>query len=329
MASKECLKANNDQYFILGVLSKYLENIGIKSVIEKEEEIFDNEKQIDANVLLQFICNGYILKKKYILYFSLSKERIEILLKDKNERNKMNELIKKELSKGLQIKEEELIIKEFIKSKNEYRILLVFKSNYNQELKKDILSKIFKNSKNDLKHFSKIEKVPIIETMRLNTSMLDPKGNNKHDSNWGKDELRGGEIYNPPVGFHRYGLNVLGKYDNGNNDWLSYDNRKGEWCISYTGLSGYIKDINANIENDNDIKHPGKKVGNGVCCWIYSNMPKIKSVPIKINGTKYIIVLMVRVKPDKIRIPETDNNIWVVNGTPDEIRPYGILLQKV
>ena len=35
---------------------------------------------------------------------------------------------------------------------------------------------------------------------------------------------------------------------------------------------------------------------------------------------------MLRVKPDKIRIPKKENNDWVLN--PDEIRPYRILLKE-
>ena len=325
----DCLKSNDDQFFILGILAKYLENIGIQSVIERADVTTDENEQIDANVLLQFICNGYILKKKYLLYFSLNETRINTLKNDENQRNKLNEQVKKELSKALKMKEEELIVKEFIKNDYEYTIILVFKSNFNQQITKDEFSNIFKNCKYDLKHFSKVEISPIIEIIKLNKSMLDSRGNNKDDNNWGYEELRGGEIYNPPVGWHRYGLRVFGKYDNGNNDWLSYDNRPGEWCISYGGLSGFTKYMNANIENDNDIKHPGKKIGLGVCTWVYCNMMKIKAEAIKVNGTNYMVGLMLRVRPDKIRCPESDNNIWVVNGTADEIRPYGILLQKV
>jgi len=91
--------------------------------------------------------------------------------------------------------------------------------------------------------------------------MLDYRGNNKSDSNWGYNEMRGGEKYYPPKGWHRYGISVLDKYDNKNNDWLSYDNRKGEWCICYSGLS---REKEKNYENDDDLKHPGKKVGLGV-----------------------------------------------------------------
>lgn len=49
---------------------------------------------------------------------------------------------------------------------------------------------------------------------------------------------------------------------------------------------------------------------------------------INANGIKYKMGLMLRVKPEAIRVPESNKNTWVVNGTPDEIRPYGILLKK-
>ena len=38
---------------------------------------------------------------------------------------------------------------------------------------------------------------------------------------------------------------------------------------------------------------------------------------------------MVRVKPSAIRACSCENgDYWVVNGTPDEIRPYRILYKK-
>ena len=72
----------------------------------------------------------------------------------------------------------------------------------------------------------------IINGCKLSEKMFDSRGNNK-DGGWGINETRGGEPYDPPEGWIRYGLNVVGKYDNGNDDWLAYDNRKGEWCIAY------------------------------------------------------------------------------------------------
>ena len=84
-------------------------------------------------------------------------------------------------------------------------------------------------------------------------------------------------------------------------------------------------------------QHLGKynaenKVGKGVYIT-----PKIKIVinddyagVSTINGVDYYTALMVRVKPDAIRYCSCENSeYWVVNGTPDEIRPYRILYKKV
>ena len=52
------------------------------------------------------------------------------------------------------------------------------------------------------------------------------------EGKWTHGENRGGRSYNPPDGWIGFGLNVLNKYDNGNNDWLACDGRPGEWCIA-------------------------------------------------------------------------------------------------
>lgn len=322
-----CLKSDDEQFFILGIMAKYLENIGIKPFIEKADVTNDVEEQNDSNTLLQFICNGYILKKKYILSFMLKESRIKNLRNNEFQAEKFNEEVKNEISNALNINKDEIIVKEFEKYKDIYTVLLVFKNIFNKNLTKDVFFNIFKKNKYDLKYFSNAEQVPIIEVIRLNRSMLDLQGNNKSDQNWGYNEIRGGEDYYPPEGWERYGLRVINKYDNENNDWLSYDNRDGEWCISYSGLSGFIK--NQNLENNKDIKHPEKKVGNGVYTWFKPEFLNSNAEVININGINYKMGLMLRINPKKIRIPQNDQNVWVVNGNPDEIRPYGILLKKL
>ena len=322
-----CLKSNDEHLQILGILGKYLENIGIYCTIEKNDAINEEDQQ-DANQLLQFIFNGYILKKKYILDFALAKKRIEQLYKYEAQRNIFNDNLKEEISKALNIDKDELIAKEFEKSKEVYTVLLVFRTNLSVVLTKEMLHNIFQKNKYDLKHFSNLQVQPIIEIIRLNKSMLDSRGDNKDDSRWGYDELRGGEEYIPPVGWFRYGLRVFDKYDNGNNDWLSYDNREGEWCIAYSGLSGFIKQYEQ-LANYEDAKHMGKKIGNGVFIWNDPKYLKEKIENINVNGSNYKLGLMLRVKPEKIRVPKNVPNVWIVNGTADEIRPYGILLLKV
>ena len=75
----KCLESNDDQFFILGVLAKYLENLGIKPIIEKADVTKDDEEQNYANTLLQFVSNGYILKHKYVIDFGFNPDRIEEL----------------------------------------------------------------------------------------------------------------------------------------------------------------------------------------------------------------------------------------------------------
>ena len=51
----ECLNSKDEQFFILGIMAKYLENLGIKPFIDKADVTDDEEEQMDANTLLQFI----------------------------------------------------------------------------------------------------------------------------------------------------------------------------------------------------------------------------------------------------------------------------------
>ena len=324
-----CLTSGDDQFFILGILAKYLQKIGINPIIEKSDVTNDEEEQDYANTLLQFICNGYLLKYKYILDFGLKQERVDQLYNDNNESNKFNQNLKKLIVEDFSLNGKELLIKEFKKTPkpNEYSVILVFKSDLKTELsEKDLLAKIKKNKQ--FKQITNVKKEFIMETVRLNRSMLDSIGNNKSDSRWGYNEERGGEPYYPPVGCHRYGLRVFNKYDDQNNDWLSYDNRPGEWCIAYSSLYGNSKNNENIYENEKDLR-TGKRVGSGVCCYTKCDIMMEKTEIINANGVNYKMGLMLRVKPDKVRKPKSNKNVWIVNGTVGEIRPYGILLKKV
>jgi len=119
--------------------------------------------------------------------------------------------------------------------------------------------------------------------MNLNPDLLSGFGNNLQGI-WPKNEYRGGKKYSPPRGWIAFGLNVINKYDNGNNDWLACNGRIGEWCVAYHGagrgkdnheVKSIIKSIlTSNLKAGNgqsykdskDINHPGRKVGVGVYC---------------------------------------------------------------
>ena len=134
-----------------------------------------------------------------------------------------------------------------------------------------------------------------------------------------------------------------------NDDWLSHDNREGEWCVAYHGAGqGQSSDDVKNIvrliaksnlkpghrqfyEDHEDYRHPGKKVGKGVYCTPDPNIIIKEDYAgiVEINDEKYYMAFMLRVKPNKIRCPVDRKDYWVLNGTDDEIRPYGILIKKI
>jgi len=68
---------------------------------------------------------------------------------------------------------------------------------------------------------------------------LNPNSRKKH--------FRGKEIYYPPYNWLGLGLSVLGKFDDGNDDWLEDISEESEWAIAYRGISSkkqeHIKDM--------------------------------------------------------------------------------------
>ena len=188
----------------------------------------------------------------------------------------------------------------------------------------------------------------IIKEMDLNLNMLDSKGNKI--SKWSVGEKRGGFDYIPPSdGWKGFGLNVLNKYDGGNNDWLAKDGNKNEWAVAYhgVGIGGNgltLEKVVNNIINErfkpgngqayaecDDARHPGQKVGKGVYCSpnpavmeTYASTPTSSNI----NNKYFVIGIMIRVKPDKIRCSNTFEDYWVLNGNKDEMRPYRILIKE-
>ena len=68
------MEKNDEGLFALGLISQGLENLGIETAIEKDEN--PNEQEADS-VGLQFIMNGMINKKKYDLHFELEKKEMK------------------------------------------------------------------------------------------------------------------------------------------------------------------------------------------------------------------------------------------------------------
>ena len=197
-----------------------------------------------------------------------------------------------------------------------------------------------------------------MEGCKLTSNMLDSKGN--RESGWGENQKRGGFKYIPPKGWKGYGLKVLGKYDNGNDDWLAYDGNPNEWAIAYHGIGvggncKTVEEVTHNIYRGEIFfpgggqDHKGAKNINkrykpnpydpnndqsktvGICVYCSPNPNVMDQYGSKsntnINGKTYKMGFMMRVKPDKIRISGKRPEYWVLDGTTNEMRPYRIMIK--
>ena len=324
-----------------------MEQIGITTEIERNP-IQSEEGQNESNTLLQFIMNGMINKTKYDLNFDLGEGRNKQLLNNKTERENFNNKLRKKLALEYKIPEEKIILSNPNNSKFQIQVIFQMDDFNSENIDFDILKQKCINDK-DFQELSKLKEVHkslIIEGCMLNSNMLDPRGNRK--DGWGKNEKRGGLDYIPPAqGWIGYGLKVWGKYDNGNNDWLAYNGNKNEWAIAYHGIGsklGFsVEKATNNIIKDGfkagsgqafsdhlDENHPGQKVGIGVYCspdpYVMERYAQCSNIVI--NGKKYLMGFMMRVKPDKIRYSVDEPNYWVLNGTTDEMRPYRIMIKE-
>ena len=318
---------NSDpQMFILGILGKYLYYYGITIVINNSKNLDEKYKNL-CNTILQFVFNGLILKKKYYFFFCLDYNRKEELHKSIKKQEEFNTNLKKVLTYIYGISNEDIMITRPLYH-NYYAIIVVFKQD-NLQISKNILMNTFMNYP-ELNKLIEVKEENMIEGIILDKCMLNPEGNIKNGQ-YGYYEKRGNEEYKPPEGFDRYGLNVKNKYDNCNDDWLSFDGRKGEWCIAYGWLntnkiSNYL---NEKYKNEYDSRHQGKKVGEGIYCSQNPEIMNQYTQTLSTKGQQFKLGLMLRVNPDKIRRPQSSHDFWVVNGSSDEIRPYGILIKKI
>jgi len=322
----ECLKLKDEPFFILGILGKYLEQIGISVLIDREESKRNPEISEYQKNIIQSICNSYISKKKYLLDFDLGEDKIKLLVGNPIERSKFNEKIRKTVMKIFNLKEEELLISNHRRENNKFTTIIVMKSNFSKEITKDELIKVFSEDE-ELKTLEKVDKELLMPKITLSKSMLFPREDNKKDK-WAIGEKRGGEDYMPPLGWIKYGININHGFNDRSNDWISHKHKRGEWAVAYCGI-GITESLKQVYEDDDDIKSRNDKVGVGVYCPSDPRLLEKYAGTVNANGEEYKVGFMVRVKPDKIRASEKDQNMWVVNGNDNELRPYGILIKKV
>ncbi|XP_071315102.1 uncharacterized protein [Trachinotus anak] len=156
---------------------------------------------------------------------------------------------------------------------------------------------------------------------------------------------RGGEVYERPCGWKRYGLKVLDKYPDGNS-WLgergcctSTDSKPGEWPVSYHGTSkkGAQGIIITKFEAG-----PRQLYGRGIYSTPYMSeaLQFTKTFTSSSTGARYQVVLQNRVNP-KYREKHNNDKYWLVpipEGLSKDqeeeiaekaIRPYALLLKRL
>ena len=340
-------KDNNDGLnFCLGVLAQNLEEIGITTAIEKVSS--EEEESVKASeMVIQFIMNGMVDKKKFELNFDFGAKRNNELLNDQSEQDIFHLKLKLALAKIFNVPEDEVIIAN--PQKGNYRVQVIFTNDEMNKMDPAEFEKKCKNSKEleELQYLEEVNHTLIMEGCKLSRNMLDPKGN--RFSGWPVGEMRGGKPYNSPVGWLGFGLKVTGKYDNGSDDWLAYDGNENEWAVAYHGvrtkmvskLEDAVGSIaktgfkvgKAQVYKDSvNVNQPGNQVGVGIYCSpspdvleAYASDSTSSTV---IQGKHYIMGFMMRVKPDKIRYPAEEPDYWILNATTDEMRPYRILVKE-
>jgi len=194
----------------------------------------------------------------------------------------------------------------------------------------------------------KITTCPAIDHLSLNPNQFD----SRYDFEWGLSwapefEGRGGLDYYFPIGWKGYALKVLGKYDDGRDDWIVKHNASG-WAVGYHGVSyDPVKKIQSILnsklrpglgqvyQSSQDCNpllsgpQKGRVVGKGIYLSQKIDVPERSySTPLEVDGKKYIVLFQCRIKPREIRMPKEVPTYYVVPDG-DYIRPYRILVKEV
>ena len=333
----------NDDY-IKKEKEKEKDNIKAINKEETQKQIEkERQEENEAMTSLQFLTNGWIGKKKYDLSFDFDDNRVNEILFDPIEYNNFKKKLIDKICKDYNVPKDKIIVT--FPQMGSLRVQVIFQSDEFNDLNPDEFKEKFKNDK-DFEELRKIKEVQtgvIMSGCKLSKAQLDIRGNRIE---WPKNEKRGGEKYNAPEGWIGIGLKVFDKYEN--DQWIDMQNQKGEWVVAYHGVGNLanpkdVVGIPASIyqqgfkigkrqahKDCDDYFHPGQKVGEGIYCTPRIDIAEQYAGNSEFNGVEYKTVIMCRVNPKARRHcykceESRINKYWVVNGTPDEIRPYRIL----
>ena len=182
------------------------------------------------------------------------------------------------------LKEDEILTSNHRKEKNKFSVMILIKFNFNINITKDELIKAFSEDE-ELITLERVDKELLIPKIKLNLDILYPEEDYK-DNIWSKPGIRGGEYYNPPFYWIKYGIYIKYCFNDINLNQIE-KNQKKEWCIAYCGITGLTKTMEQIYENENDIRHKNEKVGVGVLCFSSPKLLEEYTETINVNGDNY------------------------------------------
>ncbi len=200
-----------------------------------------------------------------------------------------------------------------------------------------------------------LEVHPVIKEVKILLRpkiLLDPLGDRLSFKSR-KNLTRGGEKYYPPCdGWVRYGLDVKSLYSDVS-EWLSNDGNSEEWCVGYHGFKSsqlklglmsklFDKTLSYHprfthsrktiYENEKDVNKKstlfGKPCGKGIFCSQKPELAEENTSCFTLNDVKYKLLLQCRIDPTKMRIPQSNTDIYIISSAED-VRPYGLLIKEI
>ena len=283
-------------------------------VYEAGEDNPDNFKFIDV--------------KKTLFYF------INIISKENRKYNKDDlKKISENISCCLEIKNSDLMliqnssIDNFVKSFNFQEISLAQNEMFPP------ISKLYE--------LKSIKYNLLINDLKINENKFDNRGNFLNP-NLRKNKFRGKELYYPPYNWMGIGLNILGRFDDGNDNWIEDISKESEWAIAYRGISSknpnVVKKILKNFIENRDLKSAivnfkkklndrrhWKTIDSGIYVTPYIKVAEKYTQTISFNNKNYKVLLMAKVKIREIMEPK-GSLFWILNN--NNIRIYRVIFKE-
>ena len=147
-----------------------------------------------------------------------------------------------------------------------------------------------------------------------------------------KIEKIGGEIYYPP--YEYFGIGINNNIINENNSAIAYISFNQKYTNADIRIILHVAVVDNNLDllvckKENNIldKRHRNKIGTGIYLFQDINKAEKYAGVFDINRKKYKILLMAKVKQDKIKESENKKGLWIVDK--EFVKIYRIILKEI